>query len=516
MRALAIDLGTTAAKVSVVAIDGTVLGSGTVGVHTVFGADGSAEQDAEAVWEAVLSAASTALAQAGPDATRSVNVLCASSQWSSIVPVGPDGSPIAPMMTWLDGRGSKHTEPLLDGAVGAANRSRWNEVHGLNPSTSLGHVLRFQSDRPDVHEQATAYLEPVDYLNARFTGQIVATGCSAMPLSLTDNRTLGTTVWSDELIGLAGVDKSKLPPLVRSMSTLGPILPAVADRLGLSRDVVVVAGSNDSCAAAIGTNALGPGEATLIMGTTGVLTAHHPTRIVQIDKFIVTMPSALNDRYYVMAEGGLGGKVLETFLGQVLLADDALDPHPGRLSDDVFDRAGSVVEQVPPGCEGLLFLPWMIGSLSPAPDSRQRGAFLGMSMHTTRAHMLRAVLEGTALQMRWLTDTVSEVLGVPMPTIRFGGGGAQSDTWAQIMADVLGRPVEQIAEPRQANARGAGLLAYLSIGALTVDDLKDLIPIRRVYEPNPSTRALFDERLAIMRDLHDRLGEPTARLHARR
>lgn len=512
MNALAIDLGTTAAKVSVVTIDGVNLGSGTELVPTQFGPRHAAEQDPEQVWRAVLQAAHAALAQAGSRAVDDTRVVCVTSQWSSIIPVDGEGRPVGPMYVWLDGRGGRHTKALTatDRDGGEATRARWADVHGLYPSTSLGHVLYVQHEHPDMHERTRAYLEPADYLNARFCGRIAATGCTAMPLALTDNRTLGHPHWSSDLIARAGVDREKLPEIVPSLSTLGTILPGVAAELGLHPSTVVVAGANDSIAAAIGTDALGPGRGTVVMGTTGVLTAHHRTRVVDIEKFVVTMPSALDDRFYVMAEAGLGGKVLETFLHEVLGADDGL--LDTTAPPDVFDRLPRLLSDVPAGSDGLMFLPWLIGSMAPKINGDQRGAFLGMSLGTTRAHMVRAVLEGISLQMRWLLDEVEVSLGVAFPMVRFAGGGAQSAQWSQIMADVLGRPVEQVEGPRHANARGAGLLGFLSIGELGVDDLAARVPIRQRFEPDAGSATLFDERVLIFRDLHARLAEPASRL----
>lgn len=515
MNALAIDLGTTAAKVSVVREDGRILGSGTVPVETVFGPERAAEQDPELVWQAVLGAARQALAEAGTAAANDVRVVCATSQWSSIIPVDSTGMPVGPMFVWLDHRGERFTTAITAGDPdgGAATFAHWADVHGLYPSTSLTHILYVQNERPEMHARTAAYLEPMDYLNARFCGRIAATGCTAMPLSLSDNRTLGAPHWSADLIERAGVDASKLPEMVPSLTVLGPILESVARTLGLRPDVKVVAGANDSVAAALGTDALAPGQGTVVMGTTGVLTAHHPSRVVDPAKFIATMPSALSDRFYVMAEAGLGGKVLEMFLHEIVHGDDALVD--GSTPDDLFERVSNVVADVPTGADGLLFLPWLIGSAAPKVDGRHRGAFIGMSMRTTRAHMLRAVLEGIALQMRWLADEVETTLGVTFSTVRFAGGGAQSDAWAQAMANVLGRSVEQVEGPRHANARGAGLLGFLSLGRIGVDDLAALVPIRQRYEPEPSSAALFDERISIYRDLHERLAEPFSRLNAR-
>ena len=517
MNALAIDLGTTAAKVSVVAVDGRILGSGTKVLSTSYGADGAAEQDADAVWDAVVDAAREALAEAGTAAARAVRVVGTTSQWSSIVPLDRDGRAVGPLVMWFDKRGASETEPLLADDVRRETLRCWTEIHGLGPSTSLGHVLRLQRRRPDIHARTAAYVEPMDYLNARLTGCITATANSAMPLALTDNRALDAVAWSDELVARAGVDASRLPEIVPSMTVIGTVRRDVADALGLAADVAVVGGANDSIGGALGTSALEPGECAVMMGTTGVLTSHHRERVGRLDKFIVAMPSALTDRYYVVAEAGLGGRAIESLLRQVLVpsAGGLLDA--GALDDAaLFDRMSALAASSPPGARGLLFVPWLLGSVSPAPDDRLRGAFVGMSLATTQSDLLRAALEGVCLQMRWLADETEALLGAPFRTIRFTGGGAQSDTWSQIMADVLGRRVEQLEHPRQANARGAGFLGLLAIGALALGDLAALIPVRATYEPDPRTASLYTERLGVFRDLHGRLAEPSERLGAAR
>jgi xylulokinase len=507
VNALAIDLGSTACKASVIALDGSVLGSGLTRVPTIVGSGGLAEQDPELMWNATLSACRQALADAGAGATDDVRSICVTSQWSSIVPVDAEGLPVAPLHMWFDRRGAQFTDALTAGDDGPQVAQRWAEIHGFGPSTSLSHVLWFQN-HPDIHRRVAAYLEPMDYLNARFTGCIAATANSAMPLALTDNRRLGATVWSDELIDRAGVDASRLPELTRSLQVLAPIRGDIADALGVRRDVEVVTAANDSIAAAFGAGAFEPGQAAIMIGTTGVLTVHHPVRHVATEKFIVTMPSALEDRYYVVAEAGLAGKLFEAALSEVTGSD-----LPDGPPLEIFEQALQLAGKSTPGSGGVMFLPWVFGAQAPAPDARHRGAFLGVSLNSTREDFARAMLEGTSLQMRWLADEVEAALGVPFDNIRFVGGGALSDLWASIMADVLGRPIDQLKNPRHANARGAGLMAFVSTGQLTIDEVAQLVPVRARYEPDAASRSLWDDRLGVYRDLHDVLAEPVSRLH---
>jgi xylulokinase len=160
----------------------------------------------------------------------------------------------------------------------------------------------------------------------------------------------------------------------------------------------------------------------------------------------------------------------------------------------------------------VLFLPWVFGSASPALDRRHRGALLGLSLGTTSADVARAMLEGISMQMRWLADEVEQAIGVELGSIRFVGGGAQSDLWASIMADVLGRPIDQVANPRHANARGAGFMAFVATGRLALDELDALVPVKATFDPRPDTADLYSERLGVVRDLHRVLAEPVSRL----
>jgi xylulokinase len=519
VTALAIDFGSTACKASVIDDDGAVLGSGLRRLVTVFGPDGAAEQDAEQMWTATLDSSRQALAEAGAEAGRAVTSICVTSQWMSVVAVDSSGHPVAPLHMWFDRRGEQYIEPLTAGDDGRARRARWEEIHGFTPTASLGHILWFHR-HPDIHRRAAAYLEPMDYLNARFTGRIAATANSAMPFTLTDTRHLGTATWSDELIDAAGVDRSRLPELIGSLQVLETIRADVADQLGLRHDVAVVTGANDSIAAAFGSGSFDDGQGTVMMGTTQVLVAHHRARHVDGRKFIITMPSALEDRYYVVAEGGIGGRILEAALslsGGGGILDRAMQPakeggDADGPSPETFAAALGLAASSTAGSRGVMFLPWLWGALSPAPDPRLRGGFLGISLDTTTADLARAMLEGTSMQVRWLTDEVQSGLGVPFDAIRFVGGGAQSELWSAIMADVLGRPVEQLEHPRHANARGAGLMAFVSTGQLSLDDVPGFVRVRRCYEPDPANRQMWDERLDIYRQLHAVLADPISRL----
>lgn len=490
--ALAIDLGTTAAKAGVVRTDGTMAGTGQEAIATEFGADGSATQDPCAVWDAVVRACRSALAAAG---VNSVDVICASSQWASIVPVATDGEPVGPMMTWLDERGESLCGPLLEGPDGGDNLMAWAIEHGLPPTASLGRVLWFQNARPDIHAQTAAYLEPMDFLGARLTGRIAATANTSIPYTLTDTRDITTVQWSDNLVTRSGVDASRLPPIIDSPALLGGLSERAAAELGLPAGTPVAAGANDSVAAALGTGAVAPGRGTVVMGTTGVFAAHHGAVRADSEFVLTTMPSALPNEYIVVAEAGLAGKVLETAVEQ-WFAD----------GDPSFDRFLASAAEGEPGAGGVVFLPWINGTIAPSFSPEVRGGFTGISLRTTRAHLARAIVEGISMQMRWLVDEVERMTARTYTSVRFAGGGAQSAIWAQVLADVLGRTVERVEHPRHAPTRGAAFLGLITIGALTLDDIDALVTVTDTFVPAPGANDLYAPYLDAFRSLHETLG----------
>jgi xylulokinase len=151
---------------------------------------------------------------------------------------------------------------------------------------------------------------------------------------------------------------------------------------------------------------------------------------------------------------------------------------------------------VPPGSEGVIFLPWFNGSFSPGEDQYMRGGFLNLSHKTSRAHLARAVFEGLAMNWRWLRGPSEKLIGRPFQYWRLTGGGALSDVWSQIMADVVGLPMHRQADPRNSNVIGMGLLAFNRLGMVKFEDIPNMIKFDRVFEPDPKNQAIYDRMFA--------------------
>jgi len=487
---LSIDLGSSGPKVALVGDDGGIAAAAVRSVKTLMVPPAGAEQDAEEIWSAILSAATEVVGRAGVPADSILGVATA-SQYFSIVPVDASGLPVANLVLWLDGRGGPYSEALHERHPDAF--ARWVEINGMPPLTtgsdSLSHTLFIKHERPDVYERTFKFVEPMDYVTARLTGHCAANPCTAFAQLLTDNRRLDAVRYHEDLLDLSGIDREKLPDLVPVGSSLGPIRKDVAAQIGLSPDTRVFAGVNDTQAASIGAGSFQKGHGGISVGTTCQVLAFVDSMRTDIDNSILSMPSPIPDRYMVMAENGLAGKTLEHFLGSIAFANDALGDH---AAVDPFSNVETLLRAVPAGSGNLLYLPWLTGSVYPSANPAMRGGFLNLSLETTRAHMLRAVLEGVTFNLRWLLPIVERFADQQFDDLRFVGGGAVSDAWSQIFADVMNRPVHQLADARQVNNRATAFLGFEQLGLARLDEIQKFCRVANTYEPKPENRDVYE------------------------
>lgn len=492
---LAIDLGTSGAKAAVISATGQILGTGRAGVETILLPEGGAEQDPERVWAAVMDACRQALSAL--ESTREIVGVGCCSQYSSVVPVDAEGRASMNMVLWLDKRGAPHMlgkypggEKIKDGPL---RQLRWVRVHGIPPLSSgmdsLAHMRWIKLAQPEVYQRTACFLEPMDFINFRLTGRAAANPCSAFLMLLVDNRRPDRPRYDKKLVAFSGLDADRLPELVPVDAEIGTVCAEVADQLGLPLGVKVQAGINDTQAGAAGSFAFGGSHAGISIGTTSVMVTHVDFKRTDIRNSIVSMPSPVPGSYLIMGENGIGGRAVEHFLEKVVFATDGFGDHS---LEHKFAALHQAVANVEPGSGGVLFLPWLGGSMAPAEDGRVRGGFLNMSLETTREHLGRAVLEGVALNFRWLRGAVERFAKRSFSHLVFYSGGAVSDLWAQIIADVTGLPVHQVAEPRSTPCLGVGLLGLQRQGLIDYDDMEGLVSIRAIREPRAEHSAMYD------------------------
>jgi len=487
---LSIDLGTSGPKVALVGASGEIAASAARSVQTHLIPPDGAEQEPEEIWSAIKSAVQQVVKDAGRPADQIVGVSIA-SQFSSIVPVGRDGQSLMNLILWMDGRGAPHARGIYQEHPGAL--TKWLDVHGVFPlpsgNDSLSHMLWVKQERPAIYQQTHKFLEAMDFVTARLCGSYTANACTAFMMLLTDNRQLDAVRYDDELVAMSGLDREKLPDLVPVLSCVGTVCQDVAEELGLTPRTRVFSGVNDTQAVAVGTGTFERGRGGINIGTTSQVLAHVGFKRTDVQNQIVSSPSPIPGRYVALAENGIGAKGLDHFLRNVVFASDALADHS---ADDVFGRVEEIVREAPPGSGSLLFLPWLTGSQAPSSNPKVRGGFLNLSLNTTRAHMVRAILEGVAFSLRWLLPAVERFAEQEFDELHFAGGGALSDEWSQILADVMNRPVLQLEDSRHVINRAVAFLAFERLGLVELDDFPKLCRVKRSYEPRPETRGVYD------------------------
>lgn len=483
VHSLGIDVGSTNVKVALVDADGQLHAAASRGLRTRQHGQ-VAEQDPEEIWGAVRDAVREVTA-AHPSMAAQVVSIGVCSQYSSLVAVDDDATAVSPVLMYTDQRGTDRCWELMGEDPDAFDV--WVERHGIPPiggGLSLAHLLHLQHDRPDLHARTAAYLEVVDLVNLRLTGRAAATQCTMFAAQLCDNRTVGTIAYDDELVRRSGVDADRLPELVAVDGVVGELAAEVAGSLGLPSGVVVRAGMNDTQAAAFATGTATPlegahGRCGVVIGTTAVMIRPLAHKAVDLEREVLSMPAPIPDRHLVMAENGLAGRAVEHALGIL---------SPAATPD--FEELDGALAGSAPGAGGLLFLPWLGGTMSPSSSSRIRGGFVNMSLSTTRAEVMRATVEGVARNLRWLAPAVDDLVGSPTATLVLAGGAARSSGWAQVVADVLGHPVEVLERPEVAAARAVALVALRRTAG---DDLADVVvPVAARLEPDPAAHAEHD------------------------
>jgi xylulokinase len=253
---------------------------------------------------------------------------------------------------------------------------------------------------------------------------------------------------------------------------------------------------------AVGSGAVGDFDVHLYMGTSSWLGSHVPFKKTDVGNRIASVPCAVRGRYLAMAMQSAGGANLSFLLDRILFPQELTGDQQHQALYDMLDQ---IARRAPAGARGLIYTPWLFGERTPVDDTSLRAGLINLSLEHNREDIIRAFFEGVALNTRWMLEPFVHFVGKRSSAVTMVGGGAQSDLWCQVMADVTGCVIRQPEAPIQANALGAAFIGAAGVGALTLRESSTLLRIRRVYEPDVRHRTLYDERFATFREVHRRL-----------
>jgi len=491
-KLLGIDVGTGGTRALLIDGSGRVLASRTAD-HKPFASPqtGWAEQDPLDWWRACCEAVRQLLSSSStPNAE--IAAVGFSGQMHGAVLLDAAGTPLRPALIWCDQRTADEAREITE-QVGEDKLIAWTCNPALTNFT-LTKLLWVRKHEPQLFDRFRTLQLPKDYVRYRLIGDYgmdMADASGTLLLDVAHRR------WSAEMSKAWRIDPSVLPRLFESCEVCGEVSKEGAEATGLAVGTAVVAGAGDQAAGAVGLGVVSPGAVHATIGTSGVVFASTDRPAMDPHGRLHTFCHAVPNRWHVMGVTQAAGQSLRWFRDQFGTV--------AKPEGDPYDALAAEAATVPPGSDGVMWAPYLMGERTPHLDPEARAALVGLAANHRRAHVIRAIMEGVAFSLRD-SFAIFEEMKVPVKNIRLGGGGARSRLWRQIQADVYGHAVE-IVETEEGAAYGAALLAGVGAGVWKdVDEAcRQAVHISSVVEPNRESSAVMQRQYCRYRRMYPAL-----------
>ena len=503
MSYLGIDVGTGGTRALVVDATGNVVASAS-SEHQHFASPrpGWAEQDPRDWWRACGEAVQKALQSSGHKAA-DIKCVGFSGQMHGAVLLDSSDEVVRPAIIWCDQRSEAQSHEL-ELMFGRDTLIRLTCNPPLTNFT-LTKFLWVRENEPQKWSRVAHAMLPKDYVRFRLTGERAIDMADASGTLLLD---VANRRWSSEVLAKTGIDQKLLPALFESPQVCGKVSSAAAEATGLLAGTPVVAGAGDQAAGAVGMGIARVGAVSATIGTSGVVFASTDRPAMDQQGRLHTFCHAIPGRWHVMGVTQAAGLSLRWYRDQFSMASPtvqkSIETKDGRDPYDIFAEEAAAA---PPASEGAFWVPYLMGERTPHLDPNARAALVGLTASHTRAHVIRAIMEGVAFSLKD-TFTIFEEMEIPVTSIRLGGGGARSLLWRQIQADVYGREVEIVAAEEGA-AYGAAILAGVGAGAWpTVEQACDaIVRVAKRIEPSQQDSATMQKAYGKFRKIYPALSQ---------
>ena len=480
-----IDIGTTNTKVVFIDSRGRPVNQASRGYPLRTPSPGFAEQDPDEIVEAVLGAFADAVS--GFDWSASIEGVAFSSAMHGVLLLDEKRRPLTPLITWADSRSEAVAQRIRSTEEGYnIYRTTGTPIHAMTPLCKL---VWFREHEPALFSQTAHIVSIKEYVCLKLFGELSIDHSIASATGMFD---IENRLWHAPALELAGISSEQLSAPVPTGHRLPQLLPDVAQRLNLSEEIPFYIGASDGCLANLGVGAMQPGQAALTVGTSGALRVALPDPATDPKSRLFTY--ILDDSTYIT--GGAinsGGILVQWFRERFAGSDDA-----------ELERLLGEASRLPAGSDGLVCLPYILGERAPHWNSFDRGVFSGVQYQHTRAHFLRALLEGSALTLQQILSAIEELYD-PVDVVYANGGFVQSPLWVQIMADVLNKPIV-ISPVAEGSAIGAALLAMCASGnQMPARDFEASIRDQTRFDPNPEKHDTYRKAAKVFSELYDRV-----------
>ncbi|MGO4545531.1 gluconokinase [Paenibacillus sp. 2TAB23] len=480
---IAIDIGTTSTKTLAVDLNGRILASHSIEYPLHTPVQGYAEQDPDVICEAVIDS----VGHVTKKVAGLIKCVSFSSANHSLILLDADGVPLTPSITWADLRSAAQAERLIADGSGLSIYSRTGTpIHPMSPLVKL---VWMREERPDLFESARYFAGIKEYVLNKLFGILLMDHSIASATGLFNLRTL---TWDEEALMVAGIREDQLPRLVPSTERFVGLKKQAADRMGLAADTPFIVGAQDGVLANLGIGAVEEGVFAVTIGTSGAVrtTVKQPAFDAEGKLFCY----ALTNDHWIVGGPSNNGAIVAKWISDRL--------YPGKSIDEVLPLAAAV----PPGSNGLLFLPLLSGERAPFWDAEAKGVMFGLTLAHKETDMLRAALEGVLYQITAIVYLMKQA-GQQPREVRASGGFARSVLWCQMLADMLGVPV-RVPESVESSGLGAAQLGLYAMDGCTGPLLRWKEQEGSLYEPDLTNHMLYQKILPLYLSLYERLKEP--------
>ncbi len=512
---LAYDIGTTGVKTCLFRIDETIslVADAMRGYELYILPGGGAEQDPDEWWSAMCETTKELFTKTAvtPDRVEGIS-FC--SQMQGLVLVDKDGVPVHRAFSYMDQRATEQLKRIMAYGPQIAGANIKKLLPSLKITGAVSASVKdpaykyawLKDNDPDAFSKVYKWLDVKEYLISRMTGEFVMTQDSAFGTLMYDYK---NGCWSEKIAELLEVNPKHLPRLVKCTDKVGGLTEKAASDLGLAAGTAVFGGGGDASLIGVGAGASALGDTHIYQGTSGWVGTVVDRSIVDTSAMIAAVVNSDPGRFNYFAELETAGKCLEWVKDHLALDEIGIyleKTHVAESKESVYtslyDYLSKIISEVPAGSNGVIFTPWLHGNRCPFEDPNARGMFFNISLDTGKKDIIRSVVEGVCMHLRWFLETEDKKVK-SSDVVRFVGGGALSDVTCQILSDCTGKVIETVESPQNIGAVGAAVLVAVGLGFLeNIEASKPLIPAVKKFNPNKDNKAVYDKNFEVYKTLY--------------
>ncbi len=502
---LAYDVGTSSVKSILIDETGTILASAIEDYPLHMPRPGWVEQEPLDYWNAVCKATKQLITSSNIS-LQQIKGIAFTTQAMGIIPVDKEGNVLHRNISWVDGRAEKQATQIMRKLGGKVIFKKIIGVE-ITGKDVVPKLIWLKENRTDIFNNTYKFLDVNGYLKYKCTNKMTAEWSGACSYSFDVKK----KDWERLFFKLSGVGIDKLPALVRSIDEVGTLTEQAAEEMGLCADIPVYGGCDDTQSAAVGTTAIGEGEAHIYVGTSawvGVTTKKaHPFRNAAI-----CLQSADPEMNIVVGITESAGVNTEWLLSNFYKHEKET-----LSAKDLFKLLENDVKQISAGADFLIVTPWFLGERCPVSTTTTRSTIFNLSHEHTRAHIARAHFEGIAYNLRWTIQNLEKDFGFNIRELKITGGGSYSKTWMQIIADITQRNIITTSQPKNAGALGGAMCAMVGSGTFKdFNEIQKLIQQTEIFTPDTSHKKIYDVLFEYYKSIFNQLRKTYAGINHKR